>query len=137
MDVYGTDIKSNFNFNNGDLELVDGTDNLGQAIINRLNTYKGFYDYFYANYGGDLSKIYGMQNNTNALEYLRIEIESILQQDHRIKEITCECTKEDPQTVNVELDILPINKDEIVILNFVIKDNLIVMLDNKYMDVRI
>lgn len=137
MDVYGIDIKSDFNFNNGDLELVDGIDNLGQAIINRLNTYKGFYDCFYTNYGGDLSKIYGMQNNTNALEYLRIEIESILRQDHRIKEITCECTKEDPQIVNVELDILPINKDEIVTLNFVIKDNLIVMLDNKYMDVRI
>ena len=137
MDVYGTDIKSDFKFDNGDLELVNGTDNLGQAIINRLNTYKGFYDSFYTNYGGDLQKIYGMENNTNALEYLRIEIESILRQDPRIKEITCECTIEDPQTVNAELEILPISKDEIVTLNLVIQDNLIVMIDEKYMEVKL
>ena len=137
MDVYGTDIKNDFNFDDGDLELVNGADNLGQAIINRLNIYKGFYDSFYTNYGGDLQKIYGMQNNSNALEYLRIEIESILQQDPRIKEITCECTKEAPQIVNVELEILPIIKNEIVTLNLVIQDNLIVLIDEKYMDVRI
>ena len=137
MDIYGTDIKLDFNFNNGDLELVSGTDNLGQAIINRLNTYKGFYDCFYTNYGGDLQKIYGMENNTNSLEYLRIEIESILLQDPRIKEITCECTKENTQTVNAELEILPISKDEIVTLNLVIQDDLIVLIDDKYMEVKL
>ena len=62
MDVYGVDIKNDFNFNNGDLELINGIDNLGQSIINRLNTYKGFYDSFYTNYGGNLQKIYGMDN---------------------------------------------------------------------------
>ena len=137
MDVYGVDIKNDFNFNNGDLELINGIDNLGQSIINRLNTYKGFYDSFYTNYGGNLQKIYGMDNNTNALEYLRIEIESILRQDPRIKEITCECTKEDPQTVNAELEILPISEDEIVTLNLVIQDDLVVVMDDKYMDVKL
>lgn len=136
MDVYGTDIKSDFNFNNGDLELVNGTDNLGQAVVNRLNTDLGFYDWCYTNYGGDLSNVYGMVNE-NALEYLRVEVESILHQDPRIKSLTCTCSKDEPQSVYLELDILPINNDEVVSLNLVIQDDLIVMIDDKYTDVKI
>lgn len=137
MDVYGTDIKSSFSFNNGDIELVSGTSNLGQACVNRLNTDTGWYDWCYTVYGGDLFSIFGMKNNTNSLEYLKIEIEYILQQDPRIKEITANCTKETPKTVGVELKILPISKDEIVTLNLVIQEDLIVMLKDEYMDVRI
>ena len=134
VDVYGTDIKSDFSFSNGDLNLVSNTDNIGQAIVNRLNTDLGFYDWCYSNYGGNLSNVYDMQNNDNALEYLRVEVESILHQDPRIKELTCNCTKDDPQTIYVELDILLINSDEVVTLNFVIQDDLIVKLDTEGID---
>lgn len=136
-DIFGIDIDSSFNFSKGDINIVSGTNNLAQAIINRLNTDKGFYDSFYINYGGDLFNVFGMKNNSNSLEYLRIEIESICVQDPRIKDVTANCSKEDPKTVSVKLNVLPIGSDEIVTLNMVITDDLIVMLDDRYMDVRI
>ena len=134
-DVYGTDIKNSFSFSNGDLELVSGTSNLAQSIINRLNTDKGFYDWCYTNYGGDLFSIFGMKNNQNSLEYLRIEIESILSQDPRIREVNANCSKEDSKTVGVELKVLTIGSDEIVTLNLVIQDDLVVKLDTSNNDV--
>lgn len=134
MDVYGTDLKSNFNFSNGDIELVSGTLNLGQACVNRLNTDTGWYDWCYMVYGGDLFGVYGMKNNSNSLEYLKIEIESTLRQDPRIREVTANCSKENPKTVNVELTILTISKDEIVTLNLVIQDDLVVKLDTGDID---
>lgn len=137
MSVFGCDFKSSWSFSNGDLELVSDSDNMGQAIVNRLNTDLDFYDWCYTNYGGDLFSIFGMKNTTNTLEYLRIEIESILQQDPRIREVIANCSKEDPKTIGVELNVLTIGSDEIVTINLVITDNLIVMLDDKYMDVRI
>lgn len=133
-DVYGVDIKDSFTFSNGDLELVSGTVNLGQAIVNRLNTDKGFYDWCYTQYGGNLFSIFGMKNNQNTLEYLKIEIESILQQDPRIKEVTANCSKENPKTINVKLDVLTINSNEINTLNLVIQDDLIVKLDTEGID---
>lgn len=137
VDIYGTDIKSDFSFSNGDLNVVSNTTNMGQAIVNRLNTDLGFYDWCYTRYGGDLFGIFGMKNNSNSLQYLKIEIESILSQDPRIQKVSANCSKETPKTVYVELDILPIGSDEIVSLNLVITDDLIVMLDDRYEDVRI
>lgn len=137
MSVFGCDFKSIWSFSNGDIELVSDTVNMGQAIVNRLNTDLDFYNWCYTKYGGDLFNVFGMKNNTNTLEYLRIEIESILQQDPRIREITANCSKEDPKTIGVELKILTIGSNEIVTLNLVITDDLIVMVDDKYMDVRI
>ena len=137
MSVFGCDFKSSWSFKDGDLELVSDSVNMGQAIVNRLNTDLDFYNWAYMRYGGDLFKVFGMKNNNNSLEYLQIEIEYILHQDPRIRDLTVICTKNDSKTVNVELDILPIGSDEIVTLNLVINDDLIVMLDDKYMDVRI
>ena len=126
--MLGTDIKNTWNFINGDLEIVDGTINLAQAIINRLNTDKGFYDWCYINYGGDLFSIFGMKNNLNSLEYLRIEIESILQQDPRLRGVIVNCSKKDLKTINVELKVLTVGSDEIITLNLVITDDLKVQL---------
>lgn len=134
-DVYGTDIKDSFSFSNGDLELVSGTSNLGQAIVNRLNTDKDFYDWCYTNYGGDLFSIFGMKNNNNFLEYLKIEIESILSQDPRIRRVNANCSKETPKIINVELNVLPIGKDEIVTLNLVIQDDLVLKIYNVNNDI--
>ena len=129
--MLGTDIKDSWDFSNGDLEIVNGTLNLAQSIINRLNTDKGFYDWCYTNYGGDLFSIFGMKNNPNSLEYLRIEIESILQQDPRIREVTAKCNKEYPKTISVELKVLTIGSDEIVTINLVITDDLKVQLNTE------
>ena len=128
--MLGTDLK-NFEIEDGDLLLVSDTDNLAQACINRLSTPPNFYDWVYENYGGDLNPIFGMENNSNSLEYLRIEIEHILQQDPRIKSISATCTKEVSNEVNVELDILTIGKEEIIPINLIITDDLKVKLNDK------
>lgn len=128
--MLGTDFK-NFEIKDGDLLLVSDTDNLAQACINRLSTPSNFYDWMYENYGGGLNSIFGMKNNSNSLEYLRIEIEHILQQDPRIKSISATCTKEMPNEVDVELDILTIGSDEIISMNLIITDDLKVKLNDK------
>lgn len=129
--MLGTDIKDTWDFINGDLEIVDGTINLAQSIINRLNTDKGFYNWCYINYGGDLFSIFGMKNNPNSLEYLRIEIESILSQDPRLREVIVNCSKEDLKTISVELKVLTVGNDEIINLNLVITDDLKVQLNKE------
>lgn len=128
--MLGTDLK-NFEMEDGDILLVSDTDNLAQACINRLSTPPNFYDWVYENYGGNLNSIFGMKNNSNSLEYLRIEIEHILQQDPRIKSISATCTKETPNEVDVELDILTIGSDEIISMNLIITDDLKVKLNDK------
>ena len=128
--MLGTDLK-NFEIEDGDLLLVSDTDNLAQACINRLSVPPNFYDWVYENYGGDLNSIFGMENNQNSFEYLRIEIEHILQQDPRIKSISATCTKEVSNEVDVELDILTIGNDEIISMNLIITDDLKVKLNDK------
>lgn len=129
--MLGVDIKDTWSFVDGDLEIVTETLNLGQSIINRLNTDKDFYNWCYTNYGGDLFRIFGMKNNPNSLEYLRIEIESILQQDPRIRDVTANCSKEDLKTIGVELNVLTIGRDEIITLNLIITDDLKVQLNKE------
>ena len=129
--MFGRDIKNNWNFINGDLEIVSDKLNLAQAIINRLNTDLGFYDWCYTQYGGNLSNVFGMKNNSNTLEYLRIEIESTLQQDPRIRVVNANCSKEDSKTVGVELNVLTIGSDEIVTINLIIQDDLKVQINKE------
>lgn len=123
MNSLGTDIDSNCSFSDGDINLVSGIMNLGQAIVNRLNTDAGFYQGFYSHYGGNLFDELGELNNGNAHEYLRIEIESILRQDPRIKGTECTITKIASDTVKCNLKVQTIAEDEFVELNLVITPN--------------
>ena len=135
MSVFGTDIKNSFTFTSGDLDLVSNTSNMGQAIVNRLNTDLGFYDWCYTRYGGDLFSIPGMKNNNKSLEYLKIEIESILRQDPRIRNVTADCSKEN-KNVYVDLQLLTVD-NTIESLNLVIQDDLIVKIETDVGDNRL
>ena len=128
-DIYGTDINSNFSFTDGDINLVSGTNNLAQAVCNRLNSNLNTYEIFYTKYGGNLLEWLGEQNNSNIQEYIRIEIESILMQDPRITSIEATVTKEDSKTVLVDLKVLPVGSDEIVTLNLIIQEDLRVQIN--------
>ena len=128
MDIYGTDIKSDWSFTNGDINLINGTSNLGQVACNRLNADLTTYDTFYAHYGGNLFEWLGEKNNPNIHEYMRIEIESILSQDPRIQSVTAEVYKEDNKTTGVTLKITPINNEEVVTLNLIIQEDLLVQI---------
>ena len=128
-DIYGTDIKSDFSFTNGDINLVSGTTNLAQAVCNRLNSNLQTYEIFYARYGGNLLEWLGEINNTNIQEYLKIEIESILGQEPRITSVEATVTKETTDTVLIDLKILPVGSNEVITLNLVIQEDLWVQIN--------
>lgn len=131
VNVLGTDIKDTWSFVDGDLEIVTDMENLEQACTNRLNTNLEFYQWCYDNYGGDLFKVIGMVNNDHALEYLRIEVETILKQDPRIREVQATCYKNDPISIYADIDILTINSEEMVTVNLVINEDYKVKINNK------
>lgn len=135
VDVYGTDIDDAWDFSNGDINLISGTLNLGQAIKNRLMCDSNFYKTFYNTYGGQLFDEMGYLNNGNAHEYIRIEIETILKQDPRIKELECTVKKISTDTVECKLKIKTINNDEIVEMNLVINQDTNVIITNEGEDI--
>ena len=135
VDVYGTDIDDAWDFSNGDINLISGTLNLGQAIKNRLMCDSNFYKTFYNTYGGQLFDEMGYLNNGNAQEYIRIEIETILKQDPRIKELECTVKKISTDTVECKLKIKTINNDEIVEMNLVINQDANVIITNEGEDI--
>lgn len=123
-DVFGTDIDSSWSFVDGDIQLSKGKENLGQAISNRLMADEDQYSDFYIRYGGRLFDHFGDLNHPTIHEYIRIEIEDILRQDPRIKEINeCTVNKISSGAVECNLKIEPIGSDEIISLNLVINND--------------
>ena len=86
----GVDINSNWDFRNGDLILVDNKENIVQSIINRLNCEYDSLDTFYYEYGSLISNFFGFRNSKETLEFIKIEIESTLQQDPRLNNFDVE-----------------------------------------------
>lgn len=122
-DIYGTDINKDWNFENGDLEIIKGSSNLGQAIVNRLRADTDTYDMFYNLYGGVLFEHMGDLNHPTIHEYIRIEIESILKQEPRIKDLTVTVDKLNTNTVGVDLKVTMIQTNEVVNYNLVLGDD--------------
>lgn len=133
--VYGTDIDDSCTFSNGDINLISDTSNLKQAIKNRLMCDSEFYKTFYQNYGGNLFDEMGELNNGNAHEYIRIEIETILKQEPRIKEVECTVNKIGTDAVECKLKFKTINNDEIVEMNLVITQDVNVVIINEGEDI--
>lgn len=123
-DVFGADIDSSWIFVDGDIQLTKGKENLGQAVMNRLMADEDQYSDFYIRYGGRLFDHFGDLNHPTIHEYIRIEIEDILSQDPRIKEINeCTVNKINSSAVECNLKIKTIGSDEILSLNLVINDD--------------
>ena len=123
-DVFGVDIDNSWIFVDGDLKLTKGKENLGQAISNRLMADDDQYNDFYIRYGGRLFDHFGDLNHPTIHEYIRIEIESILGQEPRIKEINeCTINKINSNSVECNLKVTPIGSDEVVSLNLVLNDD--------------
>ena len=130
VDVYGTDINSNWSFSDGDINLVTDKANLGQAIVNRLKADLTTF-IFYNRYGGNLFEHFGDKNNPNIHEYIKIEVEEICRQDPRIKQAECTVTKTDSETITLDLKLLTISSDEIVRYNLILNsDNSIFINEN-------
>ena len=122
--MLGVDIDRSWSFNeNGDLNLVKGESNLGQAILNRLLADIDTYDIFYAKYGGKLGDELGEWNHQNIHEYIKIEIESILSQDPRLMEINCTVDKISSEAVECTLNVVIINSNDSIEYNLVISND--------------
>ena len=79
----GTDINNEWVFEDGDLTLIDGEENLIQSISNRLNT---VYDesLYYSNYGGYLQQFISWKKTEETRQFIQNEICNILNQETRI-----------------------------------------------------
>ena len=123
-DIYGTDIRSDWSFNdNGDINLVRESSNLGQAICNRLNADLDTYSIFYKRYGGELFEYMGELNHPTIHEYIRIEIEHILEQEPRIQNVECTVNKTDNNIVECNLMIRTIQDEEEMTFNLVLNSD--------------
>ena len=122
-DIYGADVNKSWSFTNGDIDMVDDSINLGQAIVNRLNAGLETYDIFYAKYGGVLLEHLGDLNHPHIHEYMRIEIESILEQEPRIQNLECTVNKTDSNSIECNLKVSVVGSDEVNEYNMVISDD--------------
>lgn len=86
----GTDIKSGWNFKDGDLCLVKQNDNIYQSIQNRLNTNYDSLSLYYGEYGSFVSKFRGWKTLDTTLNFMKTEIINTLNQDPRLQNIDVE-----------------------------------------------
>mgnify|MGYP002523870592 FL=1 len=85
----GTDINSKWTLtNDGDLKIVNDEENMVQSIGNRLSCYQPSMEVYYEQYGGFLTSYLGQRKTSETLDFMKIEIDTMLKQDPRIEEFT-------------------------------------------------
>ena len=99
----GTDISSTWEFSKGDLVLVNHTDNMRQAIKNRLSCPLDYLDY--DNYGSDIHSFLGGRKNDTVLDFLKIEIETRLIQDPRIQDFEVTTYIKEDENVGIDIEV--------------------------------
>lgn len=98
----GVDFDSNYTFVDGDIKLINDKENVIQSVYNRLNTDMTTLENFYNVYGSNLLKFCGAKLNDVMLEFIKIEVETSLQQDEILKDATVEVTKtNDKPLINI------------------------------------
>ena len=131
IDIYGADVNKSWTFTNGDIDMVNDSINLGQAIVNRLNAGLETYDIFYAKYGGVLLEHLGDLNHPHIHEYMRIEIESILEQEPRIQNLECTVNKTDSNSIECNLKVTVLGSDEVNEYDLVINEDSYIGIDGQ------
>ena len=124
MDL-GIDINSDWNFSDGDLVLVKDDDNILQAVVNRLSCYQPNLEVFYELYGGFITNYLGRKRKPELLEFMKIEIDTILSQDPRINDFETELSFNDNMGIDLHLTVFQI-EDEDIELNLVINGEMVV-----------
>ena len=102
----GTDLNCNWEFKDGDLQLVENKANLKQSILNRLNCSYDSLDLFYYEYGSVLSNFLGWKHNDETLEFIRLEIEDTLNQEPRLTDFDVEVSYNKVGKVLIDLYIV-------------------------------
>lgn len=99
----------------GDLQTVSGRQNLGQAIMHRLLTRKGeLGDLGHPDYGSRLHELIGEPNNERTRDLVRSYIKECISQESRVHDIvsvTVSVPPGDPNSVVVDITVLPIKSN--------------------------
>jgi len=104
MDEVGVDISHDWTFNSqGDLNIVSDADNIVQAISNRLNTYRDELDTYYLDYGSVITSYLGWLAEEDTLEFMKIELESVLSEDSRLTDHSVELSLNEDNSVKVDI----------------------------------
>jgi hypothetical protein len=119
----GVDINKDWNISNNDLNLVSDEDNICQAIANRLGTYQPSMTVFYTAYGGFLNSFFGRKKTQETLDFMRIEINNILNQELRLEDYTLDLSYDDDGKVHIDLTLNYTEDYEDVELNLVLSEN--------------
>lgn len=118
---YGVDISSDWDFTDGDINTVSDKNNITQAITNRLNTITDSLDLFYIDYGSSLQSFLGWRKVDETLSFIKLEIDSCLSKDPRLKTFESSVSFDDQGSVRVELKIF--YEGDVLDLNFVLDTN--------------
>lgn len=101
-----------------DLEVIDGLDNLGQAVLLRLLTPKGeLTPLAHPDYGSRLHELIGQQNTTSTRNLAKLYILESLQLEPRIQKVTqviVEPAQGARDRINIQLAVLPAGETRVV-----------------------
>lgn len=99
----------------GDVDVVSGRENLGQAIIHRLLTRQGeLEDLGYPEYGSNLHELIGRPNNLATRNLVKLYVNECLSQEVRVEKvenIDVMPHSSDSDTVVIEIAIVPIGSE--------------------------
>lgn len=118
---FGKDINSSWTLNeNGDLNIAKDNENLAQSIVNRLNCYKPNLSVYYDDgYGGFLHSYLGRRRTQETLDFMKIEVDTILSQDTRLTSFSSSLSYDPDGIVCIDL-VVSVSDDEDVELNLVL-----------------
>lgn len=120
--LLGVDVNRQWQQWNGDLVLIDGTDNVAQALFNRLTCRYNDMAYFYLNYGSRIREWMGRANYQQNLDGLANEVQLRVLEDPRVSDCEVECTKYDSYNVIIKIHTI-INENQTFVSNFVLNTN--------------
>ena len=99
----------------GDLQLVSGRENLGQAIMHRLLTRQGeLAELGHPRYGSRLHELIGHPNTERTRELVRLYAKECVLQERRVKEIAgikVTAYAGDPHAVVLDITVIPIKSN--------------------------
>ena len=118
---YGTDIKNDWVFVDGDLQIVNNNQNLSQAIHNRLNTLYNSLDLFYDDYGSFLLNYMGWRKTNETLNFIKMEITRVINNDARVSDFEVDVSFEDNGSVGIKI-VVYYDEDYSFDLNYVLSE---------------
>jgi len=96
----------------GDLQVAEGRENLGQAIMHRMLTRRGeLSDLGHPDYGSRLHELIGEPNNQGTRELVRLYAKECILQEPRVKDIVSLAVSvppDNPHIVILDITVMPI-----------------------------